>query len=435
MKRRLSVFLVILMLCSMLSAYASAGEPVTITVLTRYIDGGPDAMNQYYYNRMRQFERENPDIVIEDISVNELDVFNMKLKSSIASNEFPDVFMNYGYSNISEWVKNGLVRDLSEVIASDDYSGPSNEAYLLPWNYANKGIEGVYGIPTNVNVGMVFYINQKLLRSFGLEVPKTWEDVIAMAPTLIENDILPIALSAGTKGRLAHFHTALSMRMFGLDIREKLVNGEIKWSEGESLMVLQKYEELIKLGLFGTDAISMDASGMQAAFLNGKAAMYPGMLVNSTVTLAAMEEEGDFVMSNFFYFEDKPEYKDYWFVAAGDGLSIMTPDKETARLEAAKKFVKFMTSQESFNEQAQKNGAGIYPVIVDYTALGIKTNAALDAFLENYNQMTGASDEFDVYFDFRASQEIFRTEIQTLFAGVDAGSVAASLDAQYDAAR
>ena len=435
MKRRLSVFLVILMLCSMLSAYASAGEPVTITVLTRYIDGGPDAMNQYYYNRMRQFERENPDIVIEDISVNELDVFNMKLKSSIASNEFPDVFMNYGYSNISEWVKNGLVRDLSEVIASDDYSGPSNEAYLLPWNYANKGIEGVYGIPTNVNVGMVFYINQKLLRSFGLEVPKTWEDVIAMAPTLIENDILPIALSAGTKGRLAHFHTALSMRMFGLDIREKLVNGEIKWSEGESLMVLQKYEELIKLGLFGTDAISMDASGMQAAFLNGKAAMYPGMLVNSTVTLAAMEEEGDFVMSNFFYFEDKPEYKDYWFVAAGDGLSIMTPDKETARLEAAKKFVKFMTSQESFNEQAQKNGAGIYPVIVDYTALGIKTNAALAAILENYNQMTGASDEFDVYFDFRASQEIFRTEIQTLFAGVDAGSVAASLDAQYDAAR
>lgn len=435
MKRRLSVFLVILMLCSMLSAYASAGGPVTITVLTRYIDSGPDAMNQYYYNRMRQFERENPDIVIEDISVNELDVFNMKLKSSIASNEFPDVFMNYGYSNISEWVKNGLVRDLSDVIASEDYSGPSNEAYLLPWNYANKGIEGVYGIPTNVNVGMVFYINQKLLRSFGLEVPKTWEDVIAMAPTLIENDILPIALSAGTKGRLAHFHTALSMRMFGLDIREKLVNGEIKWSEGESLMVLQKYEELIKLGLFGTDAISMDASGMQAAFLNGKAAMYPGMLVNSTVTLAAMEEEGDFVMSNFFYFEDKPEYKDYWFVAAGDGLSIMTPEKETARLEAAKKFVKFMTSQESFNEQAQKNGAGIYPVIVDYTALGIKTNAALAAFLENYNQMTGASDEFDVYFDFRASQEIFRTEIQTLFAGVDAGSVAASLDAQYDAAR
>lgn len=435
MKGRMSVFLVILMLLCMLGAYASAGEPVTITVLTRYIDGGPDAMNQYYYSRMRQFEKENPGIAIEDISVNELDVFNMKLKSSIASNEFPDVFMNYGYSNITEWVENGLVRDLSDVISSDDYNGPDNEAYLRPWNYSKKGIEGIYGIPTNVNVGMVFYINQKLLKSFGLEVPKTWEDVIAMAPTLIENGITPIALSAATKGRLAHFHTALSLRMFGLDIREKLVNGDIKWSEGESLQVLQKYEELINLGLFGTDAISMDASGMQAAFLNGEAAMYPGMLVNSTVTLAAMKEEGDFVMSSFFYFEDKPEYKDYWFVAAGDGLSIMTPEKETARLEAAKKFVKFMTSQDSFNEQAQKNGASIYPVMVDYTALGVKTNATLAAFLENYSQMTGASDEFDVFFDFRASQEIFRTEIQTMFAGVDAVSVAASLDAQYDAAR
>lgn len=438
MKRVLSVFLTVLLLAGMLGtqlAGASSAEPVTITVLTRYIEGGPDAMNQYYYNRMRQFDEEHEGIVIEDISVNELDVFNQKLKSSIASNEFPDVFMNYGYSNISEWVENDLVRDLSDLIAADDYDGPANEAYLTPWDYSLKGYEGVYGIPTSVNVGMVFYINKKLLDSYGLKVPETWEDVYEIAPTLIENGITPIALSAGTKGRLAHFHTALAMHMYGLDIREKLVSGEIKWSDGESLAVLQKYEEMINMGLFGSDAISMDASGMQAAFLNGEAAMYPGMLVNSTVTLAAAENEGDFVMSNFFYFEDLPEYKDYWFVPAGDGLSIMTPEKETARLEAAKQFVKYMTCQESFDAQAKANGASVYPVTVDYEALGVKIGDTLSDFFTSYNQIAGGSDEFDVYFDFRASQEIFRTEIQTMFVGVDAVSVAASLDAQYDAAR
>ncbi|MGN0745902.1 MAG: ABC transporter substrate-binding protein [Aristaeellaceae bacterium] len=437
MKRTLAVLVTLMMLTGMLAStgIAIAEEPVTITVLTRYIENGPDAMNQFYYERMRQFDEENEDIVIEDISVNELDVYNQRLKSSIASNEFPDVFMNYGYSNISEWVENGLVRDLSDLISAGDYTGPSNDSYLMPWNYTSKGIEGVYGIPTNVNVGMVFYINKKMLDSFGLDVPKTWEDVYAIAPTLIENDIIPIALSAGTKGRLAHFHTALAMRMFGLEVRDKLVSGQIKWSEGESMEVLNKYEEMISMGLFGSDAISMDASGMQAAFLNGQAAMYPGMLVNSTATLAAAEEEGDYVMSNFFYFEDKPEYKDLWFVAAGDGLSIMTPEKETARLEAAKRFITYMTSQENFDEQARKNGANAFPVPVDYSTLGVEISPVLSDFFDSYNQLTGGSDEFDVYFDFRSSQEIFRTEIQTMFAGVDAASVAASLDAQYDAAQ
>lgn len=437
MKRTLSVLVTLVMLIGMLAStgIAIAEQPVTITVLTRYIENGPDAMNQFYYDRMCQFAEENKDIVIENISVNELDVYNQRLKSSIASNEFPDVFMNYGYSTISEWVENGLVRDLSDLIDSEGYTGPSNDSYLMPWDYTAKGIEGVYGIPTNVNVGMVFYINKKMLDSYGLEVPNTWEDVYAIAPTLIENGIIPIALSAATKGRLAHFHTALSLRMYGLDIREKLVSGQIKWSEGESMQVLKKYEEMINMGLFGSDAISMDASGMQAAFLNGQAAMYPGMLVNSTATLAAAEEEGDFVMSNFFYFEDKPEYKDLWFVAAGDGLSIMTPEKETARLEAAKRFISFMTSQDSFNAQAKKNGASAFPVPVDYNTLGVEISPTLGTFFDSYNQLTGGSDEFDVYFDFRSSQEIFRTEIQTMFAGVDAASVAASLDAQYDAAR
>ena len=434
MKRKLSIVLLIAMVLSLaLPCVAFAEEPVKITVLTRYIDGAGDAMNQFYYDRMHQFDEENEDIIIEDISVNELDVYNQKLKSSIASNEFPDVFLNYGYSNISEWVKNGLLRDLSEIVNAEDYTGPAGDAFLSPWDYSLSGIEGVYGIPSNVNVGMVFYINKKLLDSYGLKVPETWEDVYEIAPTLIENGITPIALSAGTKGRLAHFHTALSMKMFGLDVREKLLTGEIKWSEGESMEVLNKYEEMINMGLFGSDAISMDANGMQAAFLNGEAAMYPGMLVNSTQTLAAAEAEGDFVMKNFFYFRDKPEYKNYWFLPAGDGLSIMTPENEPERFEAAKRFVNYMICADSFALQAQQNGPSVFPVVLDFAELGVETNPTMSAFFDEYSAVESASDEFDVYFDFSSSQEIFRTEIQTLFAGVDAASVAASLDAQYAA--
>ena len=418
------------------SSGAESQEPqehVTLTYMSRYIDGAPDAMGQFYYERLHQYDEENDNITIEDLSVNELDVYNSKLKSSIAANDYPDIITNYGYNTAYQWVKNDLLRDLTSLIESDSYTGPTDETYLAPWDYTANGIEGVYGIPANVNIGTVFYANKKLLEDNGLQVPETWEEINEMAPALIEKGITPIALSAATKGRLAHFYTSLSMRMYGLDLREKLISGEAKWSDEEGLSVFQKFEEMNNAGIFGTDAISLDASGMEAMFLNGEAAMYPGMLVNSTAAVEAAESEEDIVITRFPYFEDKPENKDYWFVAGGDGFSIMTPESENARLNAAYDLVSYMLSQESFDEQAKKNGVSVFPVDVDFEALGVTASKPVADFMEIYGQMTAGSDEFDVYFDFPSAQEIFRTEIQTMFAGVSAVDVAASIDAQYDA--
>lgn len=408
-------------------------EPVTITYMSRYIDGASDAMGQFYYERLNQYAKDYPEVKIEDLSVNEMDVYNSKLKSSIAANDFPDIVINYGYNTAYQWVKNDLLRDLSDLVQSDSYTGPKDETYLSPWDYSDKGVQGLYGVPANVNVG-VFFINKKLLEQYGLQVPETWEDISAMAPTLIENRITPVALSAATKGRLAHFHTNLSMRMFGLELRDSIVSKQIKWSDPDSLAVFEKFEEMQSSGLFGSDAISVDASGMEAMFLNGEAAMYPGMMVNSTAAVASAEDENDIVITRFPYFKDKPENKDYWFVAGGDGFSVMTPKNETERLNAVYGLISHMISQDSFNEQAVKNGAGVFPVTVDMAALGVTPSKPVEKFLETFSQKKSGSDEFDVYFDFSSSQEIFRTEIQTMFAGVNAAQVAATIDAQYDAA-
>lgn len=415
------------------SSPAQEPKQVTLTYMSRYIDGAPDVMAQFYYERLHKYDEEHDNIKIEDLSVNELDVYNSKLKSSIAANDYPDIITNYGYNTAYQWVKNGLLRDLTGLIDAETYTGPTDETYLAPWDYSANNIKGIYGIPANVNIGAVFYINKKLLNDNGLQVPETWEQIETMAPTLIEKGITPIALSAGTKGRLAHFYTSLAMRMYGLDIREKLITRQIKWSDQESLSVFEKFEEMQTAGLFGSDAISLDASGMEAMFLNGEAAMYPGMLVNSTAAVAAAKSEDDILITRFPYFEDKPENKDYWFVAGGDGFSIMTPESESARLQASYDLISYMLSQESFNEQAVKNGVGVFPVDVDFEALNVKPSKPIADFLKIYDQKTAGSDEFDVYFDFPSAQEIFRTEIQTMFAGVDAASVTAAIDAQYDA--
>ncbi len=57
------------------SSGAESQEPqehVTLTYMSRYIDGAPDAMGQFYYERLHQYDEENDNITIEDLSVNEL---------------------------------------------------------------------------------------------------------------------------------------------------------------------------------------------------------------------------------------------------------------------------------------------------------------------------------------------------------------------------
>ena len=84
--------------------------------------------------------------------------------------------------------------------------------------------------------------------------------------------------------------------------------------------------------------------------------------------------------------------------------------------------------------EAKKNGVSVFPVDVEFLRLwAVTASKPVADFMEIYGQMTAGSDEFDVYFDFPSAQEIFRTEIQTMFAGVSAVDVAASIDAQYDA--
>ena len=90
------------------SCLAAEDEKITIKYMARYIDGGTDPVLQGYYDRLQQYKEEHPNVIIEDLSVNELDTYNSKLKASIAANDFPDVMVNYGNNMAAEWVENGL---------------------------------------------------------------------------------------------------------------------------------------------------------------------------------------------------------------------------------------------------------------------------------------------------------------------------------------
>ena len=152
-------------------ADAGPGEKVTITYLSRY-SNPEEPRSRFYMQVLEEFLAENPNVTVEDMSVSDSDSYLAKLKSSVAAGTLPDLFITNSYASLVDLVKTGMVKDLSDLIASDAWTGPSDPAVLAPFTYQNYGIDGVYGVPNQVVTEQMF-VNTKLLKENGLEVPET----------------------------------------------------------------------------------------------------------------------------------------------------------------------------------------------------------------------------------------------------------------------
>lgn len=401
-------------------------KPVTITYISR--QANPEVpKNKFFMDRLAQFQKENQNITVEDLSIVELDAYNSKLKASIASGDPINMFAGYGYNAEYEWAKNKVTKDLSPIINSADWTGPKEAEFLSPWDYSARGLEGIYGVPTTVLANM-FFVNTKILESCGLQIPQTWEDIMAMIPTLKSKGYIPVSLGAKTKGRVAHWHSILGMKMYGTELKDDLVSEKEAWNGEKSMNVLNTFKSFIDAGMFGDDPISNDMNAQFANFQNGKAAMLLD-LEGTLPRYKTMEDYDKVEVMTVPYFKDTPQYKDNWWIAVGDGYSISV-DKDDEKYDAVVKLLKFMTSKESFEELSKVLGGGVFPVDVNVDANN--TERLTKKYMEIFAQKTGGCNEFDVYFEMPNMQEVVRNELQTLFVGRSTKEIADTIQKELD---
>ena len=201
-------------------AEGADGKTVKITYLSRFVN--PELVRAgYYIEKLNQFRGENPNIEIEDISIgDDSEAFKAKINAGVASGDLPDLFIANNGFPLDQWVENGLVADLTEVVKSPDWTGPSSDEMLEAFTFGGK----VYGVPNALNTGQVF-VNTGLLKEHGItEVPRTWEEIEAMAPALNEAGIVPFGVAAKSKAEVGRFISALSCMMYGTQFRDQLAD-------------------------------------------------------------------------------------------------------------------------------------------------------------------------------------------------------------------
>ncbi|MBO3662087.1 ABC transporter substrate-binding protein [Microbacterium stercoris] len=179
------------------------GGPVQLTIWQNSTTGPGQA---YWREATEAFTAEHEDVTfkIEDIQNEQMDG---KLQTAVQSKDMPDIFMARGGGKLADVVKAGLVKDLTDLI-SDDVKADYGDAPFAAFSVEGK----IYGVPTAVLPGGVFY-SKDLFEQAGItETPTTIDELNEAVDKLKAAGIDPIAVGAKDAWPAAHWYYWFALR-------------------------------------------------------------------------------------------------------------------------------------------------------------------------------------------------------------------------------
>ena len=106
------------------------------------------------------------------------------LLPSVLSGQGPDAFLGCGGVDVINYAIRSAVLPLNDYEGFDDAISQFNEATTIPVTLYGT----TYGLPQRAGFYMMF-VRIDVLADLGLEIPKTWDDVLAMLPVLQANNM------------------------------------------------------------------------------------------------------------------------------------------------------------------------------------------------------------------------------------------------------
>lgn len=296
-----------------------------------------------YEKILPKFYAENPgiEIVMRATYESYEDGTNTILREAVAGT-LPDVTMQ-GLNRQAILVEKGIARPLEPFITAEaDFEKDGYHAAML--GLSTFG-DGVYGLPFSISLPVGYY-NMDLMAKAGItepaQLPTTWEEVVEVCGKLRD---------AGVRNPM----------FWGWNITGNWFLQALMWSQDQA--IVEKANVLIDSpeaktaldtmqGIFrGCDMQNLEWKGALASFSAGEI----GMMYWSTSAVGAVERaKGDFqlVTNEFPGISGAP----MGLPAGGNAAMLVSTSEDPAELEAAWKWLKFITSGEGAADVARTTG-------------------------------------------------------------------------------
>ncbi|MDQ0340018.1 raffinose/stachyose/melibiose transport system substrate-binding protein [Caldalkalibacillus uzonensis] len=302
----------------------TAGETVKLTI-TSWRTEDTEA-----YNRIiEEFNKEYPHIEVEFRPQKNTE-YNTLLNTALQSGSAADIIQLRPYQAGMQLADAGYLEPLDSIIALQDFPPEILEA-------ATASDGKIYGVPLSINSAQIYY-NTRLFDEYGLEEPKTWDELLDVAETLQQKGIIPFAIGSMEGWILSLTHAVLGPAFYaGNDFVEDILSGDKDFTSEEFVASIEAMKELAKY--FPDNYVGLSGDDMRTLFVTEQAGMYVmGSFELEVITQLNPDLEFDF-------FPTPPasggEATITTWVDGSYGVNADSPHKQEALT-----FIEFMTSEQ-----------------------------------------------------------------------------------------
>lgn len=315
-----------------------AQAQVTVTYWQYDFGARIDAMEQL----IERFNAENPDVIVVQENAGPYASYQERVAAALAAGEGPDVVqLFYGWAGA--WQRAGYV----EPLPAEHFDEEWIESYFIPMVDAVKIDGAYYGLPTAVRALALFY-NKDQFREVGLDPenpPATWDAFVDAAKALTIKRgprFERIGFGVSPAGQDHHVvRTVLTNQLgtppYSADGTEVLYGNEIGAEALAFYTSLQTEHEV------GVAEFVPGNSGYREGFINLESI---SMIIDGSFAIGNVSTNAqfDWGVAELPTFDNgvQSNFGSFWMNGL-TGNAYASPEK----LEAASRFIKFVTSEES----------------------------------------------------------------------------------------
>jgi raffinose/stachyose/melibiose transport system substrate-binding protein len=246
----------------------AGGNKALTGTLTFWQTPTEETVGPWWKKFIAGFEAAHPGVKVEYTQMT-TDNQLTKPQAAFTVGEEPDILEMTAGELLDQYVRAGRIAKLNDLVD------------LKPLNPASldlvTGPDGeIYEVPTSWSV-LFMWSNEKLLAKHGVEVPKTWDDMLAACKTLSAKGVVPIAL--GNRGQdlwtTTHWFDSLLYQFGGAGIAYDATFDQkgVTWADPPFIQAGTQLKSLVDADCFPKGFTGLNYSQMSSLFVRGEAAM------------------------------------------------------------------------------------------------------------------------------------------------------------------